>query len=168
MIAASDTDLVPMRVSKAVGLNDGGDISEYMVLDERHDNRHLVIQVGHAEAFSLAASLQGMEWPRPAVYQFTVALVRSLSGRVCEVRLDRIVDGAYAATVEVAGPQGVGLVDARSSDALNIAVLTDAPVFVSAEMLAECISRQERDSAEAALLLRALEADPMIVRRADR
>jgi len=168
MIAATDTSLVPMRVSKAVGLNDGGDISEYVVLDERHGNRHLVIQVGQAEAFSLAASLQGLEWPRPAVYQFTVALVRSLSGRVREIRLDQIIDGAYAATVEVEGPQGVGLVDARSSDALNIAVLTDAPVFVSAEMLAECISRQEGDSAEAALLLRALEAGPMIVRRADR
>jgi bifunctional DNase/RNase len=29
----------------------------------------------------------------------------------------------YAATVEVEGPQGVRLVDARSSDALNLAVL---------------------------------------------
>lgn len=167
MIAATDTSLVPMRVSKAVGLHDGDDISEYMVLDERHGNRHLVIQVGHAEAISLAASLQGLEWPRPAVYHFTAALVRSLSGRVREVRLDRIVDGAYAATVEVEGPQGVGLVDARSSDALNMAVLTDAPVLVSAELLAECISRQEGDSAEATLLLRALAADPMIVRRAE-
>ena len=168
MIAATETGLVPMRVSKAVGLRDGDDFSEYMVLDEPHGNRHLVIQVGHAEAFSLAASLLGLEWSRPAVYQFTAALMRSLGGVVREVRLDRIVDGAYAATVEVEGPQGVGLVDARSSDALNIAVLTHAPVLVSAEMLAECISRQEGDSAEAALLLRALAADPMIVRRADR
>jgi bifunctional DNase/RNase len=168
MIAATGTGLVPMRVSKAVGLHDGDDMSEYMVLDERDGNRHLVIQVGHAEAFSLAASLQGLEWPRPAVYQFTAALVRSLGGVVREVRLDRIVDGAYAAGVEVEGPQGVGLVDARSSDALNMAVLTDAPVLVSAEVLADCISRQEGDSAEAALLLRALAADPMIVRRADR
>jgi bifunctional DNase/RNase len=51
-------------------------------------------------------------------YQFTAALVRSLGGRVREVRLDRIVEGAYAATVSVEGPQGVALVDARSSDAL--------------------------------------------------
>jgi hypothetical protein len=28
-------------------------------------------------------------------YQFTVALMRSLGGRVREVRLDRIVEGAY-------------------------------------------------------------------------
>jgi uncharacterized protein len=139
-----------------------------VVLDELDGDRHLVIGVGHAEAFALDASLQGLQWGRPMTYQFTAALVRSLGGRVREVRLDRIVEGAYAATVEVEGPQGVGLVDARSSDALNLAVLTQAPVFVALEMLADCISRQEAGTAEAALLQQAVAAGPMAVRRADR
>lgn len=167
MIAAADTGLVPMRVSKAVGLEDGDVVSEYIVLDELGGDRHLVISVGPVEAFALDASLQGLQWGRPMTYQFTAALVRSLGGRVREVRLDRVVEGAYAATVEVDGPQGVGLVDARSSDALNLAVLTQAPVFVAAEMLADCVARQEGDSAEAALLRRAITAHPMAVRRAD-
>jgi uncharacterized protein len=167
MIAATDTDLVPMRVSKAVGLKDGDDVSEYIVLDELDGDRHLVIGVGHAEAFALDASLQGLQWGRPMTYQFTAALVRSLGGRVREVRLNRIVEGAYAATVEVEGTQGAGLVDARSSDALNLAVLTQAPVFVAPEMLADCIGRQGGDSAEAALFRRAITAHPMAVRRAD-
>ena len=166
MTAPTDTGLVPMRVSKAVGLKDGDDLFEYVVLDELDGDRHLVIGVGHAEAFALDASLQGLHWGRPMTYQFTAALVRSLGGRVREVRLDRMVAGAYAATVEVDGPQGVGLVDARSSDALNLAVLTDAPVFVSSEMLADCIGRQEGDSAEAARLQRAIAGPPMAVRRA--
>jgi uncharacterized protein len=166
MTAATDTGLVPMRVSKAVALKDDGDLFQFVVLDELDGDRHLVIGVGHAEAFALDASLQGLQWGRPMTYQFTAALVRSLGGRVREVRLDRIVEGAYAATVEVEGPQGVGLVDARSSDALNLAVLTDAPVFVSSEMLADCIGRQEADSAEAARLQRAIAGPPMTVRRA--
>jgi uncharacterized protein len=168
MIAATDTGLVPMRVSKAVGLGDGDDLFEYMVLDELDGDRHLVIGVGQAEALALDASLQGLQWGRPMTYQFTAALVRSLGGRVREVRLDRMVEGAYAATVEVDGPQGVGLVDARSSDALNLAVLTEAPVFVSPELLADFLGRLEGDSAEAALLQRAIAARPMTVRRADR
>jgi bifunctional DNase/RNase len=166
MTAAADTGLVPMRVSKAVALGDVDGICEYVVLDELDGDRHLVIGVGNAEAFALDASLQGLQWGRPMTYQFTAALVRSLGGRVREVRLDRIVEGAYAATVEVDGPQGVRLVDARSSDALNLAVLTDAPVLVSAEILADCIGRQEGDSAEAALLQRAITAGPMAVRSA--
>jgi uncharacterized protein len=166
MTSATDTGLVPMRVSKAVALGDGDNISEFVVLDELDGGRHLVIGVGHAEAFALDAGLQGLQWGRPMTYQFIAALVRSLGGRVREVRLDRIVGGAYAATVEVDGPRGVRLVDARSSDALNLAVLTQAPVFVGPEMLADCIGRQEGDSAEAALLQRAIAAGPMAVRRA--
>jgi bifunctional DNase/RNase len=108
MIAATDTGLVPMRVSKAVGLKDGDDFSEFMVLDELDGDRHLVIQVGQTEGFSLAASLQGLQWGRPMTYEFTAALVRGLGGRVREIRLDRIVEGAYAATtmtVEVTRPR---------------------------------------------------------------
>jgi Domain of unknown function (DUF151) len=98
MTAATDTGLVPMRVSKAVALGDGDHISQFMVLDELDGDRHLVIGVGDAEAFALDASLQGLQWGRPMTYQFTAALVHSLGGRVREVRLDRIVEGAYAAT----------------------------------------------------------------------
>jgi len=167
MTAAADTSLVPMRVSKAVALGDGDQISQFMVLDELDGDRHLVIGVGDAEAFALDASLQGLQWGRPMTYQFAAALVRSLGGQVREVRLDRIVAGAYAATVEVDGPQGVGLVDARSSDALNLAVLSSAPVFAAPAVLADCLGRQEADSAEATLLQRAIAAGPMAVRRAD-
>jgi bifunctional DNase/RNase len=118
MIAATDTGLVPMSITKAVGLfKEGDDYSGFMVLDELDGDRHLVIRVGQEEAFSLAASLQGWQWPRPMTYQFTAALVRGLGGRVREVRLDRIVEGAYASTVEAEGPQGTALVDARASDA---------------------------------------------------
>jgi uncharacterized protein len=167
MIAAADTGLVPMRLSKAVALRDGDDLSAYMVLDELDGDRHLVISVGDAEAFALDAGLQDLQWGRPMTYQFTAALVSSLGGRVREVRLDRVVEGAYAATVEVEGPQGVGLVDARSSDALNLAVLTQAPVFVAPQTLADCIGRQQADSVEAALLRRAIAAGPMAVRKAE-
>jgi uncharacterized protein len=167
MIAATDIGWVSMRVSKAVALGVGDDVFDYVVLDEVGGDRHLVISIGHAEAFALDASLQGLQWGRPMTYQFTAALVRSLGGRVREVRLDRIVDGAYAATVEVEGPQGAGLVDARSSDALNLAVLTQAPVFVAPKMLADCLGRQEGDSAEAVQLQRAIAARPMTVHRAD-
>jgi bifunctional DNase/RNase len=167
MIAATENGLVPMRVSKVVRLIDGDDTSDFVVLDEADGDRRLVTRIGPAEAFGLAGGLQGLQWGRPMTYQFIVALVQTLGGRVRAIRLDRMVAGAYAATVEVDGPQGRGLVDARSSDALNLAVLTDAPVSASAEMLADCAGRQEGDSSEAARLTRALAAAPMIIHRAD-
>jgi bifunctional DNase/RNase len=38
-------------------------------------NRHLAIEIGSAEAFSLAAHLDGKQWPRPMTYQFVAAPV---------------------------------------------------------------------------------------------
>jgi hypothetical protein len=71
------------------------------------------------------------------------------------------VEGAYAATVTVEGPQRTALVDARASDALNLAVQTDAPVLAAPDVLAYCIDRQAGDSTEATLIRRALTANPI-------
>jgi uncharacterized protein len=156
-----------MQVSKVVGVQDEDRVCEFVVLNELGGDRHLLIQIGSAEAFALAASLDDMQWGRPMTYQFMAELVRSLGGRIREVRLDALVAGAYAAAVEAEGPQGTELVDARSSDALNLAVLTGAPVLVALEMLEDSDRRQEGDSAEAVLMRRALTACPMTISRAE-
>ena len=168
MIASAGTGLVEMRVSKVVALGPGRgeDISYFVALDEARGGRHLVILIGPSEALELAASLQGLPWRRPMTYQFAAALVGGLGGRVREVRLDRMIEGAYAATVEVEGPPGVALVDARPADALNLAVLTDARIFAAPDVLADCAGRQEGDSAEAGRMRLVLASDPMTIRHA--
>lgn len=169
MTAATDVRFAKMRVSKAVGLaaRDGEAVpSHFVVLDELGGDRHLVIEIGQAEAFALATNLSDVTWARPMTYELMAELVRSVGGRIREVRLDALVDGAYAATVEVEGPTGVRLVDARSSDGLNLAVLVGAPVSVALEMLEDCAERQEGESPEAVSLRRALTAPPMTIRKA--
>jgi bifunctional DNase/RNase len=169
MAAAADVGLARMRVSKAVGLGARGGEAlprHFVVLDELGGDRYLVIEIGQAEAFALAANLSETTWGRPMTYQLMAELVRSLGGRIREVRLDALVDGAYAATVEVEGPAGVELVDARSSDALNLAVLAGAPVSVALEVLEDCARRQEGESPEAMSMRRALTAPPMTIRKA--
>ena len=167
MATVTDIGFVRMQVSKVVGLKDTDGLSEFVVLDELDGDRHLLIQIGHAEAFALAATLDEMEWGRPMTDQFMAQLVRSLGGRIREVRLDGLAAGAYAATVEVDGPQGAELVDARSSDALNLAALTAAPILAALELLGDCDRRQEGDSSEAVLMRRALDACPMTIKRID-
>jgi bifunctional DNase/RNase len=166
MSAVTDVGFVQMRLSKVAGVRNGDHLSEFVVLDELGGDRRLVIQIGQMEAFALAASLGEMNWGRPMTYQFMAELVRSLGGRIREVRLDGLVEGAYAATVEVAGPNGAELVDARSSDALNLAALTAAPIFAALEVLEDSDRNTEGDSAEALLMRRALAARPVTIEKA--
>lgn len=167
MTTATGVGFIEMRISKVVAA--GGaedDIFECVVLDEVHGHRHLVIQIGSSEAFGLAAIVGGIEWRRPMTYQFMAALVESLGGRVRQVRIDRLIESAYAATVEVEGPAGAALVDARSGDALNLAALAGAAVFAAPEIVADYERRLRGDAAEAALLRRAPELPPITIRRA--
>ena len=165
MIAAADTGLVEMRVTKVVALGPGRgeDISYFVVLEEAQGDRHVVILIGLSEALELAATLEGLPSGRPMTCQFAAALVRSLGGQVREVRLDRVIEGAYAATAEVDGPHGVALVDARPSDALNLAVLMDARILAAPDVVADCIGRQQGDSAEAVMMQQVLTAGPMTI-----
>lgn len=165
MTTATDVGFVEMRVAKVVGLHAAEDeLFQCVVLDEVSGDRRLPISIGQPEAFSLAARLGGIAWPRPMTYQFVAALVQALGGRVRQVRIDRLVEEeVYGATVEVEGPDGRRSVDARPSDVLNLAVLVDAPIFVAPEVLQEAEARRAGDSAGAALLRRALVAPPMTV-----
>jgi bifunctional DNase/RNase len=165
MATATDVGFVEMRITKVVGLHAPGD-DQFLcvVLDEVAGHRQLPISIGQSEAFSLAARLGGIAWPRPMTYQLTVALVQALGGQVRQVRIDRLMEKeVYGGAVEVEGPLGRRSVDARPSDALNLAALVDAPIFAAAEVLQEAEARRAGDSAEAARLRRALVAPPMTV-----
>jgi bifunctional DNase/RNase len=165
MPTATDVGFIEMRIAKVVAF--GPPLAEErfrcVVLDEVSGDRHLVIQIGETEAFWLGATLQDMRFGRPMTYQFAAALVRGLGGQVRQVRISRLAEGAYAATVE--GPLGAQLVDARPSDALNLGAITTAPIFVSPQVVDDGERQQEDESAEARLLRHALTAPPMRITR---
>jgi bifunctional DNase/RNase len=164
MSATTDVGFVEMRIAKVVGLSAADDeLFQYVVLEEVSGDRRLAISIGDAEAFSLAARLGGIAWPGPMTYQFVAALVHALGGQLRQVRIDRVVEETYFATVEVDGPPGIQSVDARPSDALNLVALVEAPIVVAPEVLHEAQARRAGDSPEAARLRRALVAPPMTI-----
>ncbi|HEY2521843.1 MAG TPA: bifunctional nuclease family protein [Streptosporangiaceae bacterium] len=167
MPAMTDGDLVEMRITKVAGFGPplAAEARQFVVLEEAPGGRQLVVEIGEAEAFSLAARLQGVAFRRPMTSDFAAALVRALGGHVPRVRLDRLEDGAYAATAEVDGPLGTQEVDARASDALNLAARTGAAVFVSLAVLDDFRERQDGEAAGAGLLRLAPTVPPMTIGR---
>jgi bifunctional DNase/RNase len=167
MLATTDVGFIEMRIAKVVGFGPPLAAEEFwcVVLDEVSGDRHLVISIGQNEAFYLAARLGGTRFGRPMTYEFAAALVRGLGGQVRQVRIDRLTEGIYAATVEIEGPLGVQVVDARTSDALNLAAIMSTAVFVSPEVVADWEQRQGDETAETRLLHDALTAPPMRITR---
>jgi RNA polymerase sigma factor (sigma-70 family) len=106
-----------------------------VVLQERNGTRRLPMYTGSAEAIALACSLDVVEMPRPMTYQLAANLLTAAESRLTEVRITRLVDGVFYAVVVVQAPGGAVEVDARPSDALNLAVVSGAPVRVDAAVL---------------------------------
>jgi bifunctional DNase/RNase len=130
-------ELVPVTITGVVrGNNDGPGRSERFFIElaaaAAGDARRLRIGVGDAEATALAFSLQGQEFPRPMTYQLMAALVTAAGSAVKAVRVTGRRDGIFYAAVML---RGGATVDARPSDALNLAAITGAPVYVAPELL---------------------------------
>jgi bifunctional DNase/RNase len=80
--------------------------------------------------------LEGKELIRPGTFQFANNLLRTAGGRLTGVRITKISsdETIYAeAIVDVDGRTVT--IDARPSDALNLAMLIGAPVTIEANLL---------------------------------
>jgi RNA polymerase sigma factor (sigma-70 family) len=106
-----------------------------MILLERGGARGLPIWIGPAEAGPLALALESVEMPRPFPYKLAAGLVEAAGSRITEVKITRLLGKLYYACVVVEGPGGTREVDARPSDAVNLAVASGAPIRVNSELL---------------------------------
>jgi bifunctional DNase/RNase len=120
--------MVPMQVTD---VRRAGDKHILMLAG---DGRELKIWVGEPEATSIAVALEAVELPRPTSYDLTAALLKAGGSAVREVRVSRLAEHTFYAEVVLADGTDV---DARPSDAINLALVTGAPILISDEVLAE-------------------------------
>jgi RNA polymerase sigma factor (sigma-70 family) len=150
-------DVVVSEV-KGTGEPDVLERKHIMVLAERDGERWLPIWIGPAEATALARTLESAEMPRPPTYKLAASLVEAAGASVAEVRLTSLESGVFYAVVLVAGSAGVREVDARPSDAVNLAMATGAPVRLNSELFSvitpdECEERLPQFSVGSAAIV---------------
>ena len=107
----------------------------HVVILQDDAERQLPIWIGPPEATALAVTLAAEEMPRPMTYQFTASLLGAAAATVVEARITRLVEGTFYGLVVIDGPQGRREIDARPSDALNLALVAGAPIRVDAALL---------------------------------
>jgi RNA polymerase sigma factor (sigma-70 family) len=111
---------------------DGWHRTHVMIMRERGGDRTLPIWIGPAEAAAMAVELESAESPRPFTAKLAASLVQAAGSRIEEVRITRLTEGVFYATVLVQSPAGVHEVDARPSDAVNVALAAGRPIKVDA------------------------------------
>jgi len=108
-----------------------------VLLRETGGERVLPIWIGEPEAAALVVHRRGTKLPRPMSPDLTVALLGAVHARVERVVIERLLDNTFFATVTVTNAGEPHEVDARPSDALNLALRSAAPIHVTSEVMDE-------------------------------
>jgi len=95
----------------------------------------LLIWVGSFEGESIAIGLNDFATPRPLTHNFYTSLLQAIDARVAEVQIVALKKDTFYAVVKMRCGKKMSEVDARPSDAMALAVLNDAPIFVAEEVL---------------------------------
>ena len=131
-----------------------------IVLEEVAGERRLPIGVGTSEGLALGFRVVGDEPQRPLTSDLMAELVRVTGASVAAVAITDLRDSVFYGTVTVDDVE----LDARPSDALNLAARTGAPILVAEHVLAGSAQTARQPDAEWASvtseLLRAFHAPP--------
>ena len=113
-------------------------IQRVVLLKERRGERILPMWIGPHEADMLALQLAEKAPFRPVTYDLITRLLEAAHVTVERVAVSRVHEDVYYATLWVRVGSQIQEVDARPSDALNLALRVNAPIFADESVLAQC------------------------------
>lgn len=100
-----------------------------VVLGERSGNRRLPIVIGPFEAQAIAAAMERMQPARPLTHDLLKNICVEFSVDLKEIIISNLVEGVFYATLICERLGEVVEIDARTSDAVALAVRFEAPIY---------------------------------------
>jgi bifunctional DNase/RNase len=115
----------PVGVDRRTGMH-------YVLLRDR-DGRSLPIMLGDDEARAILLSMHGVRLERPLTSQLLSNIISKTGNHVDRVVVSELRDQTYYAYLEL--DDGRYRIDCRPSDAIALAMDTDAPIYVRERLL---------------------------------
>lgn len=128
-----------------------------VILREAQAERYLPIWIGVYEAESITIALQEVEVARPLTHDLLKNIFNTLNARIIRVEVSSLRDDTFYGTI-IAEYNGEELnIDARPSDALNLAVRAHVPILVAQSVMDSAGIIPEEDLQEGGTELPAVE-----------
>ena len=109
--------------------------SPILLLKEDGMERALPVWIGVYEANAIATSLAGMESPRPMTHDLLYTTITRAGYGVSKVVITELKDTTFFASIFLTSDMGDVQLDSRPSDAVALAVRSEAPIFVMEDVL---------------------------------
>jgi len=114
-----------------------------VVLKDINNETTLPIWIGLLEATAIATELEQIQFPRPMTHDLIRSLFDHLSVKVEKIEVCDLKNNTYYALIYIRSGDRISTIDSRPSDAIAIALRTNAPIYVNDEVITKYLKSEE-------------------------
>ena len=127
--------------------------SPIVVLHGMDNRKALPIWIGSAEASAIIRKIENIAVSRPMTHDLIASIVEKTGGTIDRIEINDVEKETYYAIIYIKDKEGNEVeIDARPSDAIAVAIRVDAPIFVTANVLANgsvsCDAAKDEEEAQ--------------------
>lgn len=106
-----------------------------LVMSELDGNRRFSVMIGEPEAQSIALKLNNKKSPRPLTHDLIFNLLNLFDSKLEKVLIYNMVNDVFYSELHIKKENQSYILDARTSDAVALAVRTDTPIYINSDIL---------------------------------
>ena len=106
-----------------------------LLLGEMDGERQLAVIIGASEAQAILLEMRGLKSPRPLSHQLFASVIKALNVRLLRVLIYKVEKGLFYSYLFLQQDNSILRVDARTSDAIAIAMYLQSPIFIYEDLL---------------------------------
>jgi len=119
-----------------------------VLLRDGTERRALPIYIGQDQARAIITVLEGHKPPRPLTHDLMINMLDVLGGELERIIIHSLQDNTFYAVLLIKQGEVRREIDARPSDAISLALRTNAPIWVMEEVIADASIPVDRDADE--------------------
>ena len=106
-----------------------------LVLSEENGNRRFSVMIGEPEAQSIALKMNNKKSPRPLTHDLINSILNSFDAVLQKIVIYDMVNDVFFSELHILKETKPIVIDARTSDAVALAVRSDCPIYIKSEIL---------------------------------
>ena len=127
--------------------------SPIVVLHDTDNRKALPIWIGSAEASAIIRKIENIPSTRPLTHDLFIDIAKQTEFKITKIEINDVEKETYFAIIYLTDKENKVIeIDARPSDAIAVAIRAEAPIFVTANVLANgavsCDSAKDEEEAK--------------------
>lgn len=106
-----------------------------LVMSELSGNRRFSVMIGEPEAQSIAMKLNNKKSPRPLTHDLINNILNVFGTKLEKILIYNMISDVFYSELHIRKEDEVIIIDARTSDAVALAVRSDSPIYINADIL---------------------------------